>query len=262
MFYGIHIWARGWPKNRSHGFALEVGGSLERWGNTAYIPRNIQSTVPYDVGSVMVWGCISHDYKLDFVTIQGNLPGDQYIRDVLQPVVVPHNRFSSDQWILQQWMFNDSARLKSHWFQTVSNCSCWQTSIGQPVLFEYGTGCVWQDENRFLFHATDGRMMVWRHKNTAYTPRNIQSTVSYGGGSVMVWGCISLPEHVYDGLTCPTYAYGIQIRAHGWPRNRSHDFALEVGGYCSWTMRPGVFIYIHYFLSHTLSYSLPHSRSH
>ena len=35
-------------------------------------------------------GCISHDCKLDLVTIQGNLTGDQYIRDVLQPVVVPH----------------------------------------------------------------------------------------------------------------------------------------------------------------------------
>jgi hypothetical protein len=38
---------------------------------------------------------------------------------------------------------------------------------------------------------------------------------------------------------------GIQIRAHGWPRNRSHGFTLEVGGYCSWTMRPGVVIHIH-----------------
>jgi transposase len=38
----------------------------------------------------MVWGCISHDCKLDLVTIQGNLTGDQYIKDVLQPVVVPH----------------------------------------------------------------------------------------------------------------------------------------------------------------------------
>ena len=37
-------------------------------------------------------GCISHDCKLDLVTIQGNLTGDQYIRDVLQPVVVPHFR--------------------------------------------------------------------------------------------------------------------------------------------------------------------------
>jgi hypothetical protein len=35
-------------------------------------------------------GCISHDCKLDLVTIQGNLTCDQYIRDVLQPVVVPH----------------------------------------------------------------------------------------------------------------------------------------------------------------------------
>ena len=35
-------------------------------------------------------GCISHYCKLDLVTIQGNLTGDQYTRDVLQPVVVPH----------------------------------------------------------------------------------------------------------------------------------------------------------------------------
>ena len=38
----------------------------------------------------MVWECISHDCKLDSVTIQGNLTGDQYIREVLPPVVVPH----------------------------------------------------------------------------------------------------------------------------------------------------------------------------
>jgi hypothetical protein len=35
-------------------------------------------------------GCNSHDCKLDLVTIQGNLTGVQYIRDVLRPVVVPH----------------------------------------------------------------------------------------------------------------------------------------------------------------------------
>ena len=38
----------------------------------------------------MVWGFISHGCKLDLVTIQGNQTGDQYIRDVLQPVVVAH----------------------------------------------------------------------------------------------------------------------------------------------------------------------------
>ena len=60
-----------------------------RHKNTAYSPRNIQPPVPQGGGSVMVWGYISHDCKLDLVTIQGNLTGDQYIRDVLQPVV-PH----------------------------------------------------------------------------------------------------------------------------------------------------------------------------
>jgi hypothetical protein len=35
-------------------------------------------------------------------------------------------------------------------FQTVYSCSCWQTSIGQPVLFEYGTGCEWHPSNQTL----------------------------------------------------------------------------------------------------------------
>jgi hypothetical protein len=40
--------------------------------------------------------------------------------------------------------------LTSCWFQTVINCSCWQTSIGQPVLFEYGTGYEWHPSNQTL----------------------------------------------------------------------------------------------------------------
>ena len=69
-----------------------IDGRMRVWRHkdTVYTPRNIPPIVPYGGGSVMVWGCISHDSKLDLVTIQGNLTGDQYIRDVLQPVVVPH----------------------------------------------------------------------------------------------------------------------------------------------------------------------------
>jgi hypothetical protein len=57
--------------------------------------------------------------------------------------------------VCQQWTFNDSPWLKSRWFQTVSNCSCWQTSIGQPVLFEYGTGCDWHPSNQTLQYPVD-----------------------------------------------------------------------------------------------------------
>ena len=42
-----------------------------------------------------------------------------------------------------------------------------------------------------------------------------------------------VPEPVYDGLTCPKYALWDSNRADGWPRNRSHGFALEVGGHCA-----------------------------
>jgi hypothetical protein len=75
-------------------FLLHVTDGRKRvWRhkNTAYAPWNIQPIVPCGGGSVMVWGCISRDCKLDLVTIQGNLTGDQYryIRDVLQPFVVP-----------------------------------------------------------------------------------------------------------------------------------------------------------------------------
>jgi transposase len=56
----------------------------------------------------MVWVFISHDCKLDLVTIQGNLTGDQYIRDVLQPVVVPH--FDNHPLAIRPVYMDDNAR--------------------------------------------------------------------------------------------------------------------------------------------------------
>ena len=92
-------------------FLLHVtDGRMRVWRhkNTAYTPRNIQATAPYGGGSVMVWGCISHDCKLELVTIQGNLTGDQYIRDVLQPVVVPH--FDNHPIVTRPMYMDDNGR--------------------------------------------------------------------------------------------------------------------------------------------------------
>ena len=47
----------------------------------------------------------------------------------------------------------------------------------------------WTDECRFLLHMTDGRTRVWRQLNAA---SNIQETIPFGDGSVMVWECVSL----------------------------------------------------------------------
>jgi hypothetical protein len=56
----------------------------------------------------MVLGCIYHDCKLDLVTIHGNLTDDQYTRDVLQPVVVPH--FDNNPLATRPVYMDDNAR--------------------------------------------------------------------------------------------------------------------------------------------------------
>ena len=64
--------------------------------------------------------------------------------------LAPCPQTCSSMSVCQQWTFNDSPGLLSRWFKTVSNCSCWHTSIGQSVLFEYGTGCEWHSSNETL----------------------------------------------------------------------------------------------------------------
>ena len=49
----------------------------------------------------------------------------------------------------------------------------------------------WPDKSRFLLHMTDGRLRVWRRPIEAYNQQMINATEPFGGGSEMVWGCIS-----------------------------------------------------------------------
>ena len=61
-----------------------------RQPNTAYAVRNIVETVPFEGGSVIVWGCVSYDCKLDLITVRGNLNGQIYRQNILEASVVPH----------------------------------------------------------------------------------------------------------------------------------------------------------------------------
>jgi transposase len=76
----------------------------------------------------MVWGCISHDCKLDLVTIQGNLTGDQYVRDVLQPDVVPH--FDNNPLATRPVYMDDNAR--PHRSRAVTACLQSEAVISVP----------------------------------------------------------------------------------------------------------------------------------
>lgn len=61
--------------------------------------------------------------------------------------------------------------------------------INKPV--EYWHRWVFTDESKFNISGSDGNFRVWRLPNTELEPKNMIGTVKHGGGSVMVWGCMS-----------------------------------------------------------------------
>lgn len=56
---------------------------------------------------------------------------------------------------------------------------------------EYWQRVIFSDESKYNLFGSDGRRMVWRKKNTEMQPQNLVPTVKHGGGSLMVWGCMS-----------------------------------------------------------------------
>ena len=51
---------------------------------------------------------------------------------------------------------------------------------------------LWSDESKFNLAGNDSRrIFVWRRQNESYKPECLQGTVKHGGGSIMVWGCMS-----------------------------------------------------------------------
>lgn len=50
---------------------------------------------------------------------------------------------------------------------------------------------IFSDECKFSVFGSDGRQMVWRKANEQMKTKNLCPTVKHGGGSVMVWGCMS-----------------------------------------------------------------------
>lgn len=51
---------------------------------------------------------------------------------------------------------------------------------------------LWTDESRFCLYTCDRRVRVFRRPNERYAQCNFMNTTLFGGGSVMVWGGISL----------------------------------------------------------------------
>jgi transposase len=50
---------------------------------------------------------------------------------------------------------------------------------------------VWSDETKINRLGSDGRQWVWMKKGEKRSERTVKSTVKFGGGSVMMWGCMT-----------------------------------------------------------------------
>ena len=50
---------------------------------------------------------------------------------------------------------------------------------------------IWSNESKFNLFGSNGRVYIRRRVREDYLPECVQSTVKFGGGSVMVWGCVT-----------------------------------------------------------------------
>jgi hypothetical protein len=50
---------------------------------------------------------------------------------------------------------------------------------------------VWSDETKVCLQGLGGREVVWQEPGSALTEQQVQGTVKFGGGSLMMWGCMT-----------------------------------------------------------------------
>ncbi len=69
---------------------------------------------------------------------------------------------------------------------------------------DYWDSILWSDETKINVFVTDGFKTVWRRKGEEYKEKCMVPTVKHGGGSVLMWGCMSAAGvgelHFIDGI--------------------------------------------------------------
>ncbi len=61
----------------------------------------------------------------------------------------------------------------------------------QTKDMDYWNHVLWSDETKINLFGSDGVKHVWRQPGEEYKDKFILPTIKHGGGSVMVWGCMS-----------------------------------------------------------------------
>lgn len=50
---------------------------------------------------------------------------------------------------------------------------------------------IWSDETKFNLLNSDGKEYYWTNKPGTFSPESVKSTLKFGGGSIMIWGCMT-----------------------------------------------------------------------
>ncbi len=61
----------------------------------------------------------------------------------------------------------------------------------QTKDMDYWNHVPWSDETKIKLFGSAGVKHVWRQPGEEYKDKSVLPTVNHGGGSVMVWGCMS-----------------------------------------------------------------------
>ncbi|GBO32992.1 Transposable element Tcb1 transposase, partial [Araneus ventricosus] len=69
---------------------------------------------------------------------------------------------------------------------------------------EFCNSVLFVDESKYNVNGSDGKQMVWRKPNSELEMKNVTPSVKHGGGSQIVWGCMSAVGvgnlHFIDGM--------------------------------------------------------------
>ncbi len=67
---------------------------------------------------------------------------------------------------------------------------------------DYWDSILWSDETKINVFGTDGFKTVWRRKGEEYKEKCMVPTVKHGGGSVLMWGCMSAAGVMNSQMYC------------------------------------------------------------
>lgn len=95
---------------------------------------------------------------------------------------------------------------------------------------EQWSNVLFTDETRVSLHGSDRRQRVYRRPGERYSQCCIEETVAYGGGSVMVWGGISLTARTALVFIEPT-AHARGLTSHRYITEILADHVVPYAGY-------------------------------